>query len=95
MSNEHGSEDSHYWAEARTLTDIGQLTAQWLEGTITHNPGYGGPGGPDDETLALAPGLAIINRAGLVTDFSQPGERVFSGFQGKEPVRRSGSRWPS
>lgn len=61
-------------ARARTLADLGELTARWLEGKIkslpTVIPGYG----PDEETTKLIPVLAAVNRAGYVTDFSQPGE---------------------
>lgn len=64
------------WSTARTLSQVGELTAQWLEGKVTHHSGFGHPatgGGPDPETAPLVPALAAINRAGLVTDFSQPG----------------------
>ena len=60
------------WKAARTLADLGSLTALWLEGSL---PG-GHPGGydrPDPETLPLVPVLAAANRAGFVTDVSQPG----------------------
>jgi hypothetical protein len=60
------------WTQARTLADLGELTAQWLEGTIPAEPGY--CGGPDPETLPLVPVLAWLNRAGYVTDGSQPGD---------------------
>jgi hypothetical protein len=73
---EMSSEDAARWESARTLDDLGELTAQWLEGAIrsipTVVPGYG----PDEETILLIPVLAAANRAGYVTDFSQPGEDV-------------------
>lgn len=59
------------WAHTRTLTDLGELTAQWLEQTIPTQPGY--HGGPAEETLPLVPTLAAANRAGYVTYSSQPG----------------------
>jgi hypothetical protein len=59
------------WASARTLADLGELTAQWLEGAIASVPGYCGP--PDEETRELVPVLAAANRAGFVTACSQPG----------------------
>jgi uncharacterized protein DUF6919 len=59
------------WASARTLADLGELTAQWLEGRIASVPGY--CGGPAGETSELIPVLAAVNRAGFVTDCSQPG----------------------
>jgi hypothetical protein len=58
------------WRSARTLADLGELTAQWLEGTIPAEPGY--CGGPDEETVPLVPVLATLNRAGFVTTGSQP-----------------------
>jgi hypothetical protein len=58
------------WASARTLADLGELTAQWLEGAIPSVPGY--IGGPDPETGELVPVLAKLNRAGFVTACSQP-----------------------
>jgi hypothetical protein len=63
------------WAQARTLADIGELTALWLEGAIQSYPCYGGT--PDPETAPLVPVLAALNRAGVVTIASQPG---FAGF---------------
>jgi hypothetical protein len=63
--------DRSAWQAARTLADLGELTAQWLEGGITSIPGYCGR--PDEETEALIPALARLNRAGFVTDTSQPG----------------------
>lgn len=59
------------WESARSLADLGELTARWLEGTIPAEPGY--DGGPDEETLPLVPVLATLNRAGFVTTGSQPG----------------------
>ncbi len=67
------------WRAARTLAGLGELTAEWLEGTIasipTVVPGYG----PDEETAALIPVLAACNRAGYVTTVSQPGEKSARG----------------
>ena len=61
------------WRAARTLADLGELTARWLEGTIPSQPGYEANHGPDPETLPLVPVLARLNRAGFVTSGSQPG----------------------
>lgn len=72
--------DRALWAEARTLLDIGELMAQWLEGRISYQPGYGHEG-PDEETSDLVEALEKVNRAGFVTDFSQPG--------GQWPTKRS------
>lgn len=59
------------WLSARTLIDLGELTAQWLEGRLSYNPTYGDPA---PETSELIPVLAAVNRAGFVTHQSQPGE---------------------
>jgi hypothetical protein len=60
------------WQSARTLADLGHLTASWLEGDLATVPGYDGP--PDEETAALVPMLAGLNRAGYVTSGSQPAD---------------------
>ncbi len=59
------------WQRARSLAELGELTAAWLEGTLAAHPGYRGR--PDPETHELAPVLAAANRAGYVTICSQPG----------------------
>jgi hypothetical protein len=64
--------DRDRWYTARSLADLGQLTASFLEGHIGETPTHRGP--PDPETAALVPVLAAANRAGFVTDCSQPGE---------------------
>jgi hypothetical protein len=64
------------WSEARTLGDLGILTARWLEGDLAFNPGYGteeSPG-PDLDIEDVIPILGRFNRAGFVTDWSQQGE---------------------
>lgn len=73
--------DRRMWAEARTLGDLGELMALWLEGKISSRPGYQPRCGPDEETQHLIPTLAALNRAGFLTDSSQPGinERGFDG----------------
>ena len=67
------------WGAARTLADLGELTALWLERDgVTCHPGYGdweGDPGPDDETAEIVGPLAAANRAGYVTTNSQPGYR--------------------
>lgn len=60
------------WTTATGLADLGELTARWLTGEYEQTPLHGGP--PDPETALLIPVLAAANRAGYVTDFSQPGE---------------------
>ena len=74
------------WDDARTLADLGELTALWLlhDGVIYH-PGYGdweGDPGPDQETAEIVGPLAAANRAGYVTDCSQPGRIHERGWDG-------------
>jgi len=70
MNGRMSKADREKWAAARTLADLGELTAQWLEGRIASQPSY--YGGPDSETAPLVPVLAKLNRAGFVTSGSQP-----------------------
>jgi hypothetical protein len=60
------------WAQPLSLDALGNLTAQWLEGSVHWSPWEGGSP-PDSETLPLVPSLAAMNRLGFLTDFSQPG----------------------
>lgn len=66
------------WRSARSLADLGECTALWLEGRIAEQPGYGGQVDVDED---LAPGMtgALIaaNRAGYVTVQSQGGSDRF------------------
>ena len=86
--------DRARWAQARTLADVGELTALWLEGEIVHQPGYGDPRpgeeiGPDPETRDLVPVLAACNRAGFATNGSQPGEVIAGDGDGWPYEQRS------
>lgn len=65
-------QDRDLWASARTLADLGELTARWTEGNIASQPGYCGP--CDIEDPAMVPVLARLNRAGFMTTGSQAGE---------------------
>ncbi|MGW7268276.1 DUF6919 domain-containing protein [Streptomyces sp. NPDC054842] len=66
--------DRRAWRSAKTVADLGELMAQWLEGTLASWPGYQPNYGPDEETAHLVPTLAALNRAGFLTVGSQPGE---------------------
>lgn len=81
--------DRERWSAARDLQDLGRLTALWLEGDITSQPGYAPGYGPDEETEALVPVLARANRAGFLTDGSQPGEADTIGFDGEFWTQRA------
>lgn len=73
--------DRRLWQSANTVADLGGLMARWLEGDIKSWPGYAPNYGPDGETRSLIPTLAALNRAGFLTDSSQPGE-MGPGFDG-------------
>lgn len=62
------------WRDARSIADLGQNMAGWLEGRIPSWPGYHGPFGQEETNGArhLIPFLATANRAGFVTTNSQP-----------------------
>lgn len=60
------------WQSANNLHDLGELTAQWLEGSIKGNHPFGYTQ-PNTETRLITPTLARINRKGMVTWTSQPG----------------------
>lgn len=68
-----GRADRRRWKAAKTVADLGELMALWLEGEIDSRPGYQPHFGPDDETKHLVPTLAALCRAGYVTTQSQPG----------------------
>lgn len=69
--DEMSPEDAARWHGARTLGDLGELAALWLEGEIASMPGTFGR--PDSETTPLVPVLAAVNRSGFYTWQSQPG----------------------
>ncbi|WP_275558522.1 hypothetical protein [Streptomyces sp. 5-6(2022)] len=62
------------WKKAASVSDLGQLMADWLEGRHNAYSPSSLSNGPDEETLHLVPVLAACNRAGFVTTDSQPGE---------------------
>ena len=65
-------EDRGVWRQATTLAAAGELTARWLEGGSSYQPGHLAPGF-DEETAPIAAALAELNRNGLFTKESQPG----------------------
>lgn len=68
------TETAHLWKQARSLADIGALTARWLEGDIESQASYEPNCGPEEETAPLITVLAKLNRVGVYTTNSQPGE---------------------
>lgn len=75
----HMTNHRHLWRTARTLEDLGELTARWLEGSVTYLPAYYSTG-PAEETGPLVPTLATLNRAGYFTTDSQPGDPLTGGY---------------
>lgn len=80
--------DRRRWAAAESFAELGDLMALWLEGELAVWPGYAPGFGPDDETADLIPVLAAANRAGFLTDQSQPGCDE-TGFDGARWVQRA------
>lgn len=62
------------WKNAKTLSEIGELTARWVEGTLPSHPYY--DGNPDKETESIQKYLINFNLNGLITTFSQPAESL-------------------
>lgn len=72
--------DRKRWEQARTLDDLGELTALWLEGRIDSQPGYFGRVDVDeDDAPGLTAALVACNRAGYVTESSQAGHAGYVG----------------
>lgn len=65
--------DRERWRAARSVPDLGQAMADWLEGTIESQPNYPPGYGPDPETASIREVLAATNRSGYLTIGSQPG----------------------
>lgn len=78
--DEHGRNlaERQLWSDVQDLAGMGGLMARWLEGDLTYQPAYYGSA-PDEETAELVPVLAALNRAGFVTEFSQPGIPLTNG----------------
>jgi hypothetical protein len=73
-------EDRGVWRQATTLEAAGELTARWLEGGSSYQPGHLAAGF-DEETRPIAGALAELNRNGLFTKESQPGLLTASAAQ--------------
>lgn len=63
------------WQQADSVPQLRELTAQFIEGTLRARPSYGAAT-VATETADLTEVLAAINRGGLLTDSSQPGENA-------------------
>jgi hypothetical protein len=60
------------WQQASSFQELCELMACFIEGTCKYRPGYGGET-LDEESEPLIDYLAALNRAGFLTDCSQPG----------------------
>jgi len=91
-------DDVEQWAAARTLADLGELTARWLEGSLGYQPAFEGERPSASEPRV--PALIAANRAGFVTHYSQSGlaldegrgqqRAVVCGFGAEETMHRIG-----
>jgi hypothetical protein len=78
------AKDRARWAQAGSLADVGELTAQWLEGRIASQPGYCGPVDTDELDAPGMTGILIrLNRVGVVTNSSQAG--LIRTYKGRGP----------
>jgi hypothetical protein len=75
--------DRRLWRQAASLDQLGELMARWLEGDLTTWPSYGVESS-NEEPADLITVLARVNRAGFVTNASQPA---------RDEVGTSGRRW--
>ncbi|MEI8133076.1 MAG: hypothetical protein WCG34_11635 [Leptolinea sp.] len=66
------------WSNAKSLSDLGELTSRWLTGEISTCPSQSAP--PDCETGKIVKYLIAINKLGFVTDFSQPAGKFDNGY---------------
>ena len=70
------------WAKARTLSDLAELTAQWLEGRLPNQPSYPRPVDVDEHAApGLTAALIACNRGGLLTVTSQAAVQTHEGHQ--------------
>jgi hypothetical protein len=81
--DEHGRvmADRTKWETAQNFSDLCSLGAEFLEGKLMFFPGYYGPA-VEEETVAIGPYLAALNRAGFLTTDSQPG--LDNGYSSKQ-----------
>lgn len=72
MSAENLIDPEAEWSRSQSFAGLCELAARFLEGDLPFFPGWL-PGEIDEETDALVPSLAALNRAGFLTLASQPG----------------------
>lgn len=61
--------ENKQWSDARTLADLGELMAKWIEADLQTRPGYHGPSDLDTAELEVLCG--DLCRSGYVTENSQ------------------------
>jgi Domain of unknown function (DUF6919) len=81
-------ESQRLWREARTFAELCELGARFVEGEIAFFPGWMAPE-LDDESIAIAPRLARLCRAGFLTLASQPGRAEHAAHDGSMCVQRA------
>jgi hypothetical protein len=69
--------DWERWAACRTMDDLADMTVAWLHGEVQETPDNLAP--PAAETIELIPALTAANRAGYLTECSQPGRPLTNG----------------
>jgi hypothetical protein len=70
--SEEAQAAAQLWQKASSLTELCELSAQFIEGKIKFCPTYCAEN-VDEESAPLTDHLAALNRAGLLTNCSQPG----------------------
>ena len=70
-------DDRKLWASARTLDDLCELTAMWLEGELEQTPGHLGP--PCPETAEITNGRNVVAEEYAATMWPAKAERATSG----------------
>ncbi|MBV9922035.1 MAG: hypothetical protein JOY78_14440 [Pseudonocardia sp.] len=63
--------EQRQWANVNDFAGLRELTARWCLGELSWS-GVGQPAPRDPETVPIGEALAAINRAGLLTTFSEP-----------------------
>lgn len=76
------------WRRATTFAELCELGARFVEGRLSLFPGWMAEA-LDEESDALVPALAALNRGGLLTLASQPGRAPYRGHDGARWAQRA------
>jgi hypothetical protein len=71
--------DAARWSLCRTVAELGEACAEYLQGRLGSQPAYSPRTPVDDETDQLIPVLVKLNLAGFYTTGSQPGNAEDAG----------------